>query len=170
VGTWRTIRSPRDLEGAWFVVVDEDGGAEVEHFDTAEFARVRGRRTSADGSHLDREVIEVDGRHRFRVGDTIELASGAALEDGFRRTVRDLWRRLPTITAAVAVIGALEVSGLPWRTDIVRLLVVYAVCAVPAVLLVRAAWWRATRAVDGRVTRAMAGRLREQFDRQRSGV
>lgn len=164
----RTIESPHDLEDGWFVVVDDDGDREVAHFSSAEFARIRGRRKTSDGSHLDRDVIEVDGWRRFRVGESIELASGESLEEGFRSSVRKLWLPFISLPAYILGIVLLDMSDLPWRTDIWRQLLVGVVCIVPVVLLVRALWWRATRSVDGRIMRTMAGRYRDEFDRQRS--
>lgn len=165
---WRMIESPRDLEDGWFVVVDDDGDREVSYFSSAEFARIRGRKKAAGGSHLDHDVVEVDGWRRYSVGDSIELASGEALEEGFRRSVRKLWLPFVSLPVYIAGMFVLDLTGLPWRTDLARQLVVGAVCVLPVVFLVRAALWRATRSVDGRLTRAMAGRYRDEFDRQRA--
>lgn len=170
MSTRRTVESPRDLENGWFVMVDEDGDEEVVRFDDAEFARIRGRKKASDGSHLDHDVVVVDGRHRFRIGDTVELASGSALDDGFRRSVRELWLPLFRVAVCVVVVGTLELSGLPWRTDLLRQVVVALVCVLPAVLITRGIWWGLTRSADGRVTRPMAGRLRDDLDRQRAGL
>ncbi|PSL39506.1 hypothetical protein CLV49_3146 [Labedella gwakjiensis] len=128
----RTIESPHDLEDGWFVVVDDDGDREVAHFSSAEYARIRDRRKAADESHLDHDVVEVEGWRRYRVGDSIELASGEALEDGFRRSVRKLW--LPSITLPVYIVGLflLDLTGLPWRTDLARQLFIGAACASPS--------------------------------------
>jgi hypothetical protein len=170
VSTRRTIESPRDVENGWFVLTDDDGDEEVVRLDDADVARVPGRRRAADGSHLDHTTIVADGVHRFRVGDDVELASGAALDAGFRASVRGLWLPLFTVATLAVVVAALEISGLPWRTDIARQLLVGIGCALPASLLVRAVWHRLTRSADGRVTQAMAGRLRDDLDSQRAEV
>ena len=86
-----------------------------------------------------------------------------------QRTVRKLWLSPITIVVCLLVFTALEVSGLPWRTDLGRQLLVGLGAALPVDALCTAIWWRITRDPSGAVVRKMGGhRTRRQYDQQRA--
>jgi hypothetical protein len=156
----RVISSPDDIPGGWYVIDDE-----VVRLQDAEFEKPkRGAPDSGQPAAI------VAGSHRFDIGGEIQPAAGKALDDGFVRSVRGLWDFLSFLLPLVlggAALFALDTSWIPWREDLGRQILVGAAACVPVVLLVRAALRRLTRRAGSRITRAMAGRLREDYDRQR---
>ncbi|WP_146244161.1 hypothetical protein [Curtobacterium sp. MCBD17_032] len=162
MSTFRTVTGPDDLEGGWFVV---DG--EVERLEDVEWERPgRGQPDLPEGQ---RKALRA-GDHQFTVGQTVELADGAALDEGFRDSVRSLWRGLFIAVVGPAVFGLLHLVPTPLGPDSVAERVLVAVVSVPVVCGVVGVWHALTRSADGRVTRAMAGqRMREAHDRQRDG-
>ncbi|PZE94153.1 hypothetical protein [Curtobacterium sp. MCBD17_008] len=155
-----TVTGPEDLEGGWFVV---DG--EVERLEDVEWERPgRGQPELPEGQ---RKALRA-GDHRFTVGQTVELADGAALDEGFRDSVRSLWRRLIIVVTSPAVFGLVHLVPTPLEPDSMPERVLFAVVSIPVVCGIVGVWHGLTRKADGRVTRAMAGaKMREAHDRQR---
>jgi hypothetical protein len=161
VNVTRIVTGPEDLEGGWFIV---DG--DVERIEDAEWERPRrGQPAIPEGQ---RKVIRA-GQHRFTVGQTVELAEGDALDEGFRDSVRSVWRGLIVVIVSPAVYGLAHLVPTPWlAADGMAERVFLAVVSVPVVWGVVGVWHALTRSPTGRVTRAMAGqRMREAHDRQR---
>ncbi|QWS33146.1 hypothetical protein [Curtobacterium aetherium] len=166
MSTYRTVTGPDDLEGRWVVVDDDDD--EVELLEDVEWERPRrGQPALPEGQ---RKVVTA-GTHRFTVGQTVELAEGAALETGFRDAVRSLWRSIVAPVSSLLVFAALHLVHTPWLDEsVVRRTIVLVVATIPVVLGILGVLNGLTRSADGRVTRALAGpRMREAFDRQRGG-
>jgi hypothetical protein len=156
----RTVTGPEDLEGGWFVI---DG--EVERLEDVEWERPgRGQPELPEGQ---RKALRA-GDHRFTVGQTVELADGAALDEGFRDSVRSLWRRLIIVVTGPGVFGLLHLVPTPLESDSLPERVLFAVVSIPVVYGIVGVWHALTRSAGGRVTRAMAGaRMRAAHDRQR---
>lgn len=162
VSTHRTITGPEDLKGGWFVIDDE-----VTHLEDVEWAKPRRRHVAVRD---DQRTELVAGTHRFTIGDDIELATGRALDEGFRDTVRGYWRTSISIVASPIVFGLLHLvpvptfDGHPWRERITLVLVTLVI-----VLAIHRLWTALTHSHDNRVTRVMAGwKLRGDYDQQRN--
>jgi hypothetical protein len=154
----RIVTSPEDIPDGWYVIDDE-----VVRLEDAEFEKPK-RGTPAPAAS---PTAIAASSHRFSIGDEIEMASGDDLDRAFILSVRGLWAFLLRTIAIVVGIGVLEASGLPWREDFAHQLLWGAAAALPLLLTFHLVWRRLTRSPDGRVTRAMAGRLRDDYDRQR---
>lgn len=154
----RIVSSPEDLPDGWYVI---DG--DVVRLDGAEAEKPK-RGTPAPGAS---QAAIVAGSHRFSIGDEIEMASGDDLDRGFIRSVRSLLSFLLCAAATLVAFVLLEFSGMPWREDFGRQLLIGCAVALPLNLGVEAVWRHLTRSPHGSVTRAMAGRLRDDYDRQR---
>lgn len=154
----RIVSSPEDIPDGWYVI---DG--DVVRLDDAEVEKPK-RGTPTPGAS---PAAIVAGSHRFSIGDEIEMASGDDLDRAFIRSVRSLYAFLLRTVAILVGIGVLEASGLPWREDLAHQLLWGAAAAIPLLLAFHVVWRRLIRSPDGRVTRAMAGRLRDDYDRQR---
>jgi hypothetical protein len=154
----RIITSPDDIRDGWYVIDDD-----VVRLENAEFARPKRGATEPDAS----STTIVAGSHRFSIGDEIEPAAGRALDEGFIRSVRGLWSFLLGAAAGGVGLAILEAIAFPWPEGPGTQFVVRAAVILPLLLVAELGWRRLTRRPDGRVTRAMAGRLREDYDRQR---
>jgi hypothetical protein len=154
----RVISSPSDIPDGWYVIDDD-----VVRLEDAEFARPKRGATEPDTA----PTTIVAGSHRFSIGDEIEPAAGEALDEGFVRSVRGLWAFLLSAAASVVALVVLDASALPSSDDPGAQILSRAAVIVPVLLVSHVGWRRITRSPDGRITRAMAGRLREDYDRQR---
>ncbi|MCJ1715244.1 hypothetical protein [Curtobacterium sp. VKM Ac-2922] len=144
-----------EFEGGWFVV---DG--EVEYLDDVVWVPA-----------TERSARIVGGEPRAHVGSTLPLATSTELGLARRSTVRRLWTMPIAIVVAAVVFGALELSGVPWRSDLGRQLVVGVAAGIPTLAVALGAWTLLTRDAAGGVVRAMGGhRTREQYERQRALV
>ncbi|MBT1584125.1 hypothetical protein [Curtobacterium flaccumfaciens] len=151
-----------DFEGGWFRI---DG--EVEFLDDV----VWRPSTDADDTATiaGPAAVIVGGAPREHIGSTLPLAQLAEIDVARQRTVRKLWLSPINIVVCLLVVTALEVSGLPWRTDLGRQLLVGLGTALPVNALCTAIWWRITRDPSGAVVRKMGGhRTRQQYDQQRA--
>ncbi|QKS87388.1 hypothetical protein [Curtobacterium flaccumfaciens] len=149
------------FEGGWFRIDDD-----LVHLDDVVW------RPAADADDTATTpgpaAVIVGGEPREHVGSTLPLAQLAEIDVARQRTVRKLWLSPITIVVCLLVVTALEVSGLPWRTDLGRQLLVGLGAIVP-VALCTAIWWRITRDPSGAVVRKMGGhRTRQQYDQQRA--
>jgi hypothetical protein len=81
--------------------------------------------------------------------------------------VRGLWNFLLGAVAGGVGLAILQAIALPRPDGPVTESLVRTAVILPFLLIAHLGWRRLTRRPDGRVTRAMAGRLREDYDRQR---
>lgn len=150
------------FEGGWFRIDDD-----LEHLDDVVWRPA----TDADDTATTPgpAAVIVGGEPREHVGSTLPLAQLAEIDVARQRTVRKLWLSPINIVVCLLVVTALEVSGLPWRTDLGRQLLVGLGTALPVDALCTAIWWRITRDPSGAVIRKMGGhRTRQQYDQQRA--
>ncbi|WP_146237706.1 hypothetical protein [Curtobacterium sp. MCLR17_043] len=150
------------FEGGWFRIDDE-----VEFLDDVVWRPA----TDADdpAPTPGPTAVIVGGEPREHIGSTLPLALLPELDSARQRSVRKLWLSPITIVVCLLVVTALEVSGLPWRTDLGRQLLVGLGAIVPVDALCTAIWWRITRDPSGAVVRKMGGhRTRQQYDQQRA--
>lgn len=150
-------------EGGWFVV---DG--EVRHLDDVRWTLLPSDGRSAPGEVRARVV---GGEPSGYVGRVLLLASTAALNGARRSTVRRLWTTPIAIVVSAVVFAGLELSGLPWRADPARQVLVGVGACIPVLAVALGTWWFVTRDATGRVVVAMGGRrTRQQYETQRASA
>ncbi|MCS5520890.1 hypothetical protein [Curtobacterium flaccumfaciens] len=150
------------FEGGWFRIDDD-----MVHLDDVVWRPA----TDADDAATTPgpAAVIVGGEPREHVGSTLPLAQLAEIDVARQRTVRKLWLSPITIVVCLLVVTALEVSGLPWRTDLGRQLLVGLGAILPVDAICVGVWWRITRDPSGAVVRKMGGhRTRQQYDQQRA--
>jgi hypothetical protein len=149
------------FEGGWFRIDDE-----VEFLDDVLW---RPASATDSGSATAPAAVVVGGDPREHIGSTLPLARLDELDAARQRRVRKLWLSPITLVVTALVFTALEVSGLPWRTDLGRQLLVGLGTALPVDAICTAIWWWITRDPSGAVVRKMGGRrTRQQYDQQRA--
>jgi hypothetical protein len=149
------------FEGGWFRIDDE-----VEFLDDVVWRPAAG---TEPGSAVAPAAVIVGGDPREHIGSMLPLARLDELDAARQRRVRKLWLSPITLVVTALVFTALEVSGLPWRTDLGRQLLVGLGTALPVDALCIAIWWWITRDPSGAVVRRMGGRrTRQQYDQQRA--
>jgi len=151
-----------DFEGGWFRIDDD-----VEHLDYLVWRPATD--TDAAAAAPGPAAVIVGGEPREHIGSTLPLAQLPELDAVRQRTVRKLWSSLINLVVGAIVITVLELSGLPWRTDLGRQLLIGLGTILPTTSLCTAIWWRITRDPSGAVVRKMGGhRTRQQYDQQRA--
>jgi hypothetical protein len=149
------------FEGGWFRIDDE-----VEYLDDVVWRPADATDPAAATAPA---AVVVGGDPREHIGSTLPLALLPELDLARQRTVRKLWLSPITLVVTALVFTALEISGLPWRTDLGRQLLVGLGTALPVDALCMAIWWRITRDPSGAVVRKTGGyRTRKQYDQQRA--
>jgi hypothetical protein len=150
------------FEGGWFRIDDD-----VEHLDDVVWRPAADSAAAAAVPGPSADIV--GGEPREHVGSTLPLAQLPELDAARQRTVRKLWLGPITILVCLFAITALELSGLPWRTDLGRQLLIGLGAILPVDALCTAIWWRITRDPSGAVVRKMGGRrTRQQYDQQRA--
>ncbi|WIB34500.1 hypothetical protein [Curtobacterium sp. MCSS17_005] len=149
------------FEGGWFRIDDE-----VEFLDDVVW---RPAPDSDSAPATAPAAVIVGGSPREHIGSTLPLARLDELDAARQRRVRKLWLTPITLVVTALVFTALEVSGLPWRTDLGRQLLVGLGTALPVDALCIAIWWWITRDPSGAVVRKTGGhRTCQQYDQQRA--
>lgn len=148
-------------EGGWFLI---DG--DVEYLGDAVWMPVG----EVDSSpSLVRQATIVAGEPRDQIGNVVQLAAAAELDEARQTTVRQFWTFPISFVLSVLIVLALELSGVPWRTSFGRQLLIALALSIPAAAMCIGGLWLATRDPNGRVVRVMGGpRIREQYERQRA--
>lgn len=149
------------FEGGWFRIDDE-----VEHLDDVVWRPTTG---TGPGSATTPAAVVVGGDPREHIGSTLPLARLDELDAARQWSVRKLWLTPIFLVTTALVTTALELSGLPWRADVGRHVIVSLGVILPIDAICVGVWWRITRDPSGAVVRKMGGhRTRRQYDQQRT--
>lgn len=149
------------FEGGWFRIDDE-----VEYLDDVVWRPADATEPAAATAPA---AVVVGGDPREHIGSTLPLALLPELDLARQRTVRKLWLSPIFLVTTALVTTALELSGLPWRADVGRHVIVSLCVILPIDAICVGVWWRITRDPSGAVVRKMGGyRTRKQYDQQRA--